>query len=102
MAVDMRTDEQIRHDRINLPRLMKRLEQAIQDDDLSNTTPPKRETWVKAQAMLQVSPDVVASSNNRRSRAHPMDAQQIRHARLLLSNVELDSVDPTPCVPYHP
>ncbi|KAF8552198.1 hypothetical protein OG21DRAFT_1598178 [Imleria badia] len=70
----MRTDEQILHDRINLPRLMKRLEQSIQEDDWSKSNPPKRETWIKAQATLQ----------------------QIRHARLLLKNVELDNVDPTP------
>ncbi|KAH0828065.1 hypothetical protein J3R83DRAFT_3719 [Lanmaoa asiatica] len=70
----MRTDEQILHDKINLPRLMKRLEQSIQEGDWSKSNPPKRETWIKAQAMLQ----------------------QVRHARLLLKNVELDSVDPTP------
>ncbi|KAF8134428.1 hypothetical protein EV363DRAFT_1562044 [Boletus edulis] len=70
----MRTDEQILHDRINLPRLIKRLEQSIQEDDWSKSDPPKRETWLKAQATLQ----------------------QLRHARLLLKNVELDNVDPTP------
>jgi len=70
----MRTDEQILHDRINLPRLVKRLEQYIQEDDWSKSDPPKRETWLKAQATLQ----------------------QLRHARLLLKNVELDNVDPTP------
>ncbi|KAI9571675.1 hypothetical protein HD554DRAFT_2203265 [Boletus coccyginus] len=70
----MRTDEQILHDRINLPRLMKRLEQFIQDSDWSKSNPPKREPWMKAHATLQ----------------------QIRYARLLLKNVELDNVDPTP------
>lgn len=54
--LDMRTDEQILHDRINLPRLMKRLEQSIQDGDWSKSTPPKRETWMKAHTALQVRP----------------------------------------------
>ena len=89
----MRTDEQILHDRINLPRLMKRLEQSIQEGDWSKTNPPKRETWIKARAMLQVRLLL-------RGRHHrPSSFQQIRHARLLLKNVELDNVDPTPYVP---
>ncbi|KAG6375564.1 hypothetical protein JVT61DRAFT_3129 [Boletus reticuloceps] len=87
----MRTDEQILHDRINLSRLIKRLEQSIQEDDWSKSDPPKRETWLKAQATLQV---------RTRPTAHveltDEAYQQLRHARLLLKNVELDNVDPTP------
>ncbi|KAG9316829.1 hypothetical protein JVU11DRAFT_2895 [Chiua virens] len=70
----MRTEEQILHDKINLPRLLKCLEQSIQDSDWSKTNPPNRETWIKAQGTLQ----------------------QIRHARLLLKNIEVDNLDPTP------
>ncbi|KAF9227128.1 hypothetical protein BS17DRAFT_775005 [Gyrodon lividus] len=72
----MRTDEQIIHDKINLPRLVKRIEQSVQEDDWTKSSPPKRDTWIKAQAMLQ----------------------KIRHARLLLKNVELDDVDATPAL----
>ena len=92
----MRTDEQILHDRINLPRLVKRLEQSIQEDDWSKSTPPKRETWIKAQTTLQVSTPHTHVGITDREHLY----QQIRHARLLLKNVELDNVDPTPCV--HP
>ncbi|KIJ18525.1 hypothetical protein PAXINDRAFT_109919 [Paxillus involutus ATCC 200175] len=70
----MRTDEQIIHDRINLPRLVKRLEQSVQEDDWTKSSPRNRDTWIKAQATLQ----------------------KIRHARLLLKNVELDDDDATP------
>ncbi|KIK94571.1 hypothetical protein PAXRUDRAFT_827848 [Paxillus rubicundulus Ve08.2h10] len=70
----MRTDEQMIHDRINLPRLVKRLEQSVQEDDWTKSSPRNRDTWIKAQATLQ----------------------KIRHAQLLLKNVELDDDDATP------
>ncbi|KAF9241810.1 hypothetical protein BU15DRAFT_73153 [Melanogaster broomeanus] len=70
----MRTDEQILHDKINLPRLVKCIEKSVQEDDWAKSRPAKRDTWIKAQGMLQ----------------------KIRHARVLLKNVELDDVDTTP------
>lgn len=85
----MRTDEQILHDKINLQRLMKRLEQSIQEGDWSKSNPP----WIKAQAILQVRPTFSLTD------ATDLPHQQIRYARLLLKNVELDNVDPTPYVP---
>ncbi|KIJ68041.1 hypothetical protein HYDPIDRAFT_173736 [Hydnomerulius pinastri MD-312] len=69
----MRTDEQILHDRINLPRLVKRLELSVQEDGWTNNPSAKRDAWIKAQATLQ----------------------KIRHAKVLLKNVELDDITST-------
>ncbi|KAJ8583324.1 hypothetical protein M405DRAFT_799431 [Rhizopogon salebrosus TDB-379] len=64
--MSVRTNDQILHDRINLPRLVKRLERSVSEEVWSDTS--QRDTWIKAQGTLQ----------------------RIRHARLLLKNVETD------------
>ncbi|KAI6157930.1 membrane fusion protein Use1-domain-containing protein [Pisolithus tinctorius] len=69
----MRTAEQTLHDRVNLPRLVKRLERIVQDD-WSEDGPTNPDSWVKARVTLQ----------------------QIRHARGLLKKVELDVAAVTP------
>ncbi|KAI6010503.1 membrane fusion protein Use1-domain-containing protein [Pisolithus marmoratus] len=69
----MRTSEQILHDRINLPRLVRRLERTVQDD-WGGDSSPNQESWIKARVTLQ----------------------QIRHARGLLKKVELDAAVTTP------
>lgn len=66
------TNDQILHDRVNLPRLVKRLEKSVSEDDWSDSS--QRDTWIKAQGTLQ----------------------RIRHARLLLKNVEVDDHGTSP------
>jgi SNARE protein 1 len=46
------TNDQILHDRVNLPRLVKRLEKSVSEDDWSDSS--QRDTWIKAQGTLQV------------------------------------------------
>ena len=50
--MSIRTNDQILHDRINLPRLVKRLERSVSEEDWSLTS--QRDTWIKAQGTLQV------------------------------------------------
>ncbi|KAG1739797.1 hypothetical protein EDD22DRAFT_982247 [Suillus occidentalis] len=70
--MSVRTNDQILHDRVNLPRLVKRLEKSVSEDDWSDGS--QRDTWIKAQGTLQ----------------------RIRHARLLLKNVEVDDHGTSP------
>jgi len=70
--MSVRTNDQILHDRINLPRLVKKIERSVSEDDWSDTS--QRDTWMKAQGTLQ----------------------RIRHARLLLKNVEIDDLVTSP------
>ncbi|KAG1751280.1 uncharacterized protein EDB91DRAFT_1104433 [Suillus paluster] len=70
--MSVRTNDQILHDRVNLPRLVKRLEKSVSEDDWSDSS--QRDTWIKAQGTLQ----------------------RIRHARLLLKNVEVDDHGASP------
>ncbi|KAG0707032.1 hypothetical protein DFH29DRAFT_845092 [Suillus ampliporus] len=70
--MSVRTNEQILHDRVNLPRLVKRLERSVSEDDWSDSS--QRDTWIKAQGTLQ----------------------RIRHARLLVKNVEVDDHGASP------
>ncbi|KAG2154441.1 uncharacterized protein EDB93DRAFT_1223282 [Suillus bovinus] len=70
--MSVRTNDQILHDRVNLPRLVKRLEKSVSEDDWSDSS--QRDTWIKAQGTLQ----------------------RIRHARLLLKNVEVDDHGTSP------
>lgn len=70
--MSVRTNDQILHDRVNLPRLVKRLEKSVSEDDWSVSS--QRDTWMKAQGTLQ----------------------RIRHARLLLKNVEVDDHGTSP------
>ncbi|KAI6121831.1 hypothetical protein F5141DRAFT_1194441 [Pisolithus sp. B1] len=69
----MRTGEQVLHDRINLPRLVRRLERIVQDD-WSRDGPANPDSWIKVRVTLQ----------------------QIRHARSLLKKVEMDAAAITP------
>ncbi|KAI6166035.1 membrane fusion protein Use1-domain-containing protein [Pisolithus thermaeus] len=69
----MRTGEQVLRDRINLPRLVRRLERIVQDD-WSGDGPANPDSWIKVRVTLQ----------------------QIRHARSLLKKVELDAAAITP------
>jgi SNARE protein 1 len=50
--MSVRTNDQILHDRVNLPRLVKRLEKSVSEDDWSDSS--QRDTWIKAQGTLQV------------------------------------------------
>lgn len=50
--MSVRTNDQILHDRINLPRLVKRLERSVSEEVWSDTS--QRDTWIKAQGTLQV------------------------------------------------
>lgn len=50
--MSVRTNDQILHDRVNLPRLVKRLEKSVSQDDWSDSS--QRDTWIKAQGTLQV------------------------------------------------
>lgn len=47
--------EQVLHDRINLLRLVRRLEKSVDSDEwLEDTREPSRAAWIKAQGVLQV------------------------------------------------
>ena len=47
--------EQIRHDRVNLVRLVRRLEDAVESKEwYEDVRKPTRATWIKTQGMLQV------------------------------------------------
>jgi len=46
------SSEQVHHDRINLRRLVKRLEQAVEDTEWSNGG--GQDAWLKSLSMLQV------------------------------------------------
>ncbi|KAH7888945.1 hypothetical protein F5I97DRAFT_1856850 [Phlebopus sp. FC_14] len=70
----MQSNEQRTHDRINLPRLVTRLERSIQETDWAIAGSPTRDRWIKAQGILQ----------------------GIKHAKILLKNVELDDTELTP------
>jgi len=73
----MRSSDQILHDRINLPRVVKRLEHIVQDTNWiveGADEPGRRDSWIKARGTLQ----------------------QIYYARVLLKNVELDDPHTTP------
>ncbi|KZT04135.1 uncharacterized protein LAESUDRAFT_658293 [Laetiporus sulphureus 93-53] len=59
--------EQVIHDRVNLGRLVRKLEKTVQEEDWDNTNVSSRPTWVKTQGLLQ----------------------KMRYARKLLSNVEM-------------
>ncbi|KAH7916606.1 membrane fusion protein Use1-domain-containing protein [Hygrophoropsis aurantiaca] len=66
--------EQAIHDKINLPRLVKKLEKHVTEQDWTSTRNANRNDWIKAQGTLQ----------------------GIRHARTLLKNVEADDADISP------
>lgn len=55
--MSIRTNDQILHDKINLPRLVKRLEKSVSEEDWSDTS--RRDTWMKAQGTLQVCYDFI-------------------------------------------
>ena len=47
--------EQLLHDRINLLRLVRRLEKSVDSDEwLEDTREPSRAAWIKVQGVLQV------------------------------------------------
>ncbi|KAL4078268.1 hypothetical protein V8B97DRAFT_2003509 [Scleroderma yunnanense] len=73
----MQATEKTLHDRINLPRLVKRLESTVKENSWTVDGPARRDSWIKARGTLQ----------------------KIRHAHTLLKNVELDEPATTPCVP---
>lgn len=51
------SSEQLVHDRINLNRLVRRLEKAIADEDWNEDSQlPPRATWIKTRTTLQVGP----------------------------------------------
>lgn len=67
------SSEQLVHDRINLNRLVRRLEKAIADEDWNEDSQlPPRATWIKTRTTLQ----------------------KLKHARKLLHNVEIHEHDP--------
>lgn len=54
MPVQMQ--EQVAHDRVNLGRLVKSLEELVAGEEWQSTTQePGRQTWIKVQAALHVS-----------------------------------------------
>ena len=49
--------EQALHDRVNLNRLLRRLEKTVASPEWeTETSTPQRATWIKAKGLLQVSP----------------------------------------------
>lgn len=87
--MNLPTTEQLVHDRINLGRLVKRLEMSTQNDNWNQLE--GNSAWIKAQGSLQVSSlaKFPMHANTQRKR--------IKHARQLLKNVEAD--DPYPSSP---
>lgn len=51
----MQDAEKSLHDRINLPRLVKRLEGTVKEDSWATDGPARRDSWIKARGVLQVS-----------------------------------------------
>lgn len=49
------SNEQIIHDKVNLARLVRRLEKTIAAEDWDTGSLPPRATWIKTQQTLQVS-----------------------------------------------
>ncbi|EIW83187.1 hypothetical protein CONPUDRAFT_152221 [Coniophora puteana RWD-64-598 SS2] len=70
--MSIRTEEQAIHDRINLPRMVHRLQKSVDEDTWPGAS--DREAWMKVQGKLQ----------------------NIKHARLLLKNVRADDPNPVP------
>jgi hypothetical protein len=64
--------EQTLHDKVNLGRLVRRLEKSITQEEWNDSA--RHDTWIKAQATLQ----------------------KLKYARKLLKNVELYDADPSP------
>ncbi|KAL4073787.1 hypothetical protein J3A83DRAFT_4371077 [Scleroderma citrinum] len=75
----MQATEKTLHDRINLPRLVKRLESTVKENSWTVDGPARRDSWIKARGTLQ----------------------KIRHAHTLLKNVELDEPATTPASERH-
>ncbi|EGO25924.1 hypothetical protein SERLADRAFT_466768 [Serpula lacrymans var. lacrymans S7.9] len=69
--MNSRPRDQLVHDKVNLFRLVKRLEKSVSEDDWSDDVP--RDTWIRAQETIQ----------------------KIKHAKVLLKNVQADDVETT-------
>lgn len=52
--MSFQSNEQVIHDRVNLARLVRRLEKAIAAEDWDSGSLPQRATWIKTQQTLQV------------------------------------------------
>lgn len=89
--MSLQTTEQILHDKVNLGRLVRRLEKSVTEEEWENGV--RQDTWIKAQGTLQASHSLW--------RRVPTDGflailQKLKYARKLLKNVELYDADPTP------
>ncbi|KAH9932510.1 uncharacterized protein B0H18DRAFT_985979 [Fomitopsis serialis] len=69
--MNFQSNEQVTHDRINLARLVRRLEKSVAAEDWDAGHLPPRATWIKTQQTLQ----------------------KLKYARKLLDNVELHESD---------
>jgi len=69
--MNSRPSDQLVHDKVNLFRLVKRLEKSVSEDDWSDDV--SRDTWIRAQETMQ----------------------KIKHAKVLLKNVQADDVEAT-------
>ncbi|KAI0061617.1 hypothetical protein BV25DRAFT_1886327 [Artomyces pyxidatus] len=71
--MSLQSPEQVLHDRVNLARLVRRLDKAVAESDWDNSS--GQEVWLRSQSMLQ----------------------KLKYARKLLRNVELyDEIDASP------
>ena len=89
----MQASEKTLHDRINLPRLVKRIESTVKEDSWTVEGPARRDSWIKARGVLQVSWGYLNIV-----RPFTVLFQRILHARTLLKNLELDEPATTSCV----
>jgi len=94
--------EQAVHDRINLYRLVRRLEKSIAEEgwrnpgDLKDPEPFPHAVWIRTQGTLGVSPPhlyllVVSVSTGVSDFVVVSCLQKIKHAKSLLKNVELEN-----------
>jgi hypothetical protein len=80
--------EQTTHDRLNLARLVRRLEKSTQNGKWNENGEVRYDSWIQAQGMLQVrdrcvdTMDTIGSDNIRRQ-------QKVKYAKRLLKDVTL-------------
>lgn len=58
-AMSFQSNEQMIHDKVNLARLVRRLEKTVASEDWGTESLPPRVTWLKTQQTLQVRPHCV-------------------------------------------
>ena len=98
--MSLQTNEQTVHDRINLSRLVKRLENSVTNEDWS-LQDNQHNAWIKRKEPCRHERVVILiqSESMELTADYFSIPQKIKYARRLLKNVEADEPNPSsPCV----